>query len=145
MPTTLEPSHFDALLPASTTDLVIGIDAQVVGTLEDDLLTGSDGADRMFGGDGWDILSALGDDDVLYGNTGLDTLESGTGDVLLCGGRDADLHRGRTDGYTLLGGASSEPVYVLRYVRVVLPDCPDTLRSEQSSVGDGSIRNVRSC
>src|SRR3546814_15778112 len=89
MPTTLEPSHLDALLPASTTDLVIGIDAQVVGTLEDDLLTGSDGADRMFGGDGWDILSALGDDDVMYGNTGLDTLSSGTGDDLLSGGRDA--------------------------------------------------------
>src|SRR3546814_3150408 len=130
MPTTLEPSHLDALLPASTTDLVIGIDAQVVGTLEDDLLTGSDGADRMFGGDGWDILSALGDDDVLYGNTGLDTLESGTGDDLLYGGRDDDLLRGGTDGDTLFGGANSEPVYVLRDGVAVLLDGRDTLSGD---------------
>src|SRR3546814_13426521 len=98
MPTTLEPRHLDALLPASTTDLVIGIDAQVVGTLEDDLLTGSDGAARMFGGDGWDILYALGADDVLYGNTGLGTLERGTGEDRLCGGRREDLLRGGNGG-----------------------------------------------
>src|SRR3546814_18334145 len=80
----------------------------------------------MFGGDGWDILSALGDDDVLYGNTGLDTLESGTGDDLLYGGRDDDLLRGGTACDTLFGGANSEPVYVLRYGVAVLLDGRDT-------------------
>ena len=53
------------LMLETSTEVVINIDAEVVGTLDDDVLAGSADSDRMIGGDGWDRLAALGDDDIL--------------------------------------------------------------------------------
>lgn len=127
MPTTDQPSALDAFMLETSTEVVINIDAEVVGTLDDDVLAGSADSDRMIGGDGWDRLAALGDDDILYGNVGLDTLDGGAGDDRLYGGRDDDLLYGGGGDDTLIGGANSEPVYVLRDGVAVLLDGRDTL------------------
>lgn len=118
MPATVEPS---------AVDVVINIDAQVVGTVGDDALAGSADSDRMIGGDGWDTLSALADDDILYGNAGLDLLDGSGGDDLLYGGRDDDRLLGGTGNDTMFGGVNSEPVYIVRNGVAVLLDGRDTL------------------
>lgn len=127
MPTTQMPSSLAAFLLQSSADVVINIDAEVVGTLNDDALEGSAESDRMLGGDGWDTLAAAGDDDILYGNAGLDTLDGGADDDLLYGGRDDDRLSGGAGDDVLFGGANSEPVYVLRDGVAVLLDGRDSL------------------
>ena len=65
MPTPDAPLYLGAILLESSPSVVINVDAEVVGTLNDDTLTGSARSDRMFGGDGWDALFGRGDDDIL--------------------------------------------------------------------------------
>ncbi len=127
MPIATGTRYLSASALQSSTTLVINIDAEVVGTLNDDILLGSARSDRMFGGDGWDVISGLDDDDILYGNAGLDTLDGGDDDDILYGGKDDDLLRGGDGDDALFGGLNSDPAYVLRDGVVVLLDGRDTL------------------
>ncbi|HZH26256.1 MAG TPA: hypothetical protein VEY95_03645 [Azospirillaceae bacterium] len=55
---------------------------QVVGSVGDDVLTGTSGLDEIFGGEGNDRLSGAAGADILNGGGGNDTLSGGEGDDL---------------------------------------------------------------
>lgn len=126
MPT---PDLLDAFetAPLAEATVTVTVDPVIVDTVDDDTLAGSDREDRMFGGNGWDILSGLADDDVIYGNTGLDTLDGGAGNDLLYGGQDDDLLKGGDGDDSLFGGLNSDTVYVLRNGELSLLEGRDTL------------------
>ncbi len=52
------------------------------------------GGQRLWGGDGDDVLGGNGGGDTLYGQSGNDTLNGGSGDDVLYGGAGADTLRG---------------------------------------------------
>lgn len=65
----------------------------------DDVVIGTAGNDRMYGGDGDDYLEAADGDDRVYGGAGDDTLSGGRGDNVLDGGDGSDDYRvGLNDG-----------------------------------------------
>lgn len=63
----------------------------IAGTAGDDVLTGTELAETIEGGDGNDRLSGLGGDDALYGGAGNDWLDGGPGDDALIGGDGNDM------------------------------------------------------
>lgn len=80
---------------------------------EDQVLTGTDQADRLEGGSGDDTISGKGGSDTLIGGDGddsiaggdrADLIEGGEGNDLLQGGRDTDLVLGNQGDDTLEGG-----------------------------------------
>lgn len=83
----------------------------------DDVVIGTQGNDRMFGGAGNDVLSGAAGDDLIVdtlgsndmsGGTGLDVLMAGFGASTLSGGGGDDVLLGGTAGDLLLGGAGSD-------------------------------------
>lgn len=65
----------------------------------DDVVIGTAGHDRLYGGAGNDYLEAADGDDRVYGGAGADTLSGGRGDNLLVGGTGSDDYRvGLLDG-----------------------------------------------
>jgi Ca2+-binding RTX toxin-like protein/subtilisin-like proprotein convertase family protein len=66
------------LLPVSES-VNLPADANVVGTRNDDLLSGSAAGDVIFGGRGADTIFGGGGDDVIYGGSGSDILSGGEG------------------------------------------------------------------
>lgn len=69
-----------------------------VGTSGADQITGSDGADLIFGGSAsaggvspGDTINGGGGDDILIGSDGADTLDGGNGSDVLIGGSGADI------------------------------------------------------
>ena len=74
----------------------------IVGSSEDETLTGSHGQDLIFGEEGADTISGGGDDDRLFGGEGDDTIDGGEGNDWLFGGEGAD---------TLTGGAGDDWLY----------------------------------
>ncbi|MGC4395386.1 hypothetical protein [Hydrogenophaga sp. T2] len=64
----------------------------LVGTAEDNILSGSPHADFISGAAGDDTLSGRSGDDELQGGEGNDTLMGGTGDDLLIGNQGNDTH-----------------------------------------------------
>jgi Ca2+-binding RTX toxin-like protein/subtilisin-like proprotein convertase family protein len=66
------------LLPVSES-ADVPADANVVGTRNDDLLSGSAAGDVIFGGRGADTIFGGGGDDVIYGGSGSDILSGGEG------------------------------------------------------------------
>lgn len=86
---------------------------QVVGTVDDDVLTGSAGDDVVCGLGGDDVVRALEGDDVVIGGAGNDIVKAGDGsDSVLAGsgsddvagGKGADDLRGHKGADTLRGG-----------------------------------------
>ena len=80
------------------------------------LLSGTDGADYLYGGEGEDDVRGLGSPgrqfDELYGGYGSDVIYAGPGYDFLYGGQDDDvLHGG--DGYDILfiGGPGEDVLY----------------------------------
>lgn len=65
----------------------------------DDVVIGTSGDDRLYGGAGNDYLEAADGDDRVYGGAGDDTLSGGRGDNMLAGGTGSDDYRvGLLDG-----------------------------------------------
>jgi hypothetical protein len=62
----------------------------LVGTDDNDVLTGGIGADIIDGGDGDDTIIGGSDDDYLYGGEGDDVLSGGAGNDIIDGGCDDD-------------------------------------------------------
>lgn len=71
---------------------ILGIGATTGGTAGGDTLTGTEGVDRIHGGDGNDTINGLGGDDYLNGGEGNDTLIGGQGDDNLEGGAGNDTY-----------------------------------------------------
>ncbi|MEX1227025.1 MAG: calcium-binding protein [Marinobacter sp.] len=89
-------------------------DQVVFGTDQGDKIEGADlGSDRLYGGDGKDILVGLGEADYLEGNEGIDTLIGGAGEDILVGGKDDDQLSGGTgfDEYRFQPGDGSDTLY----------------------------------
>jgi hypothetical protein len=80
-----------------TVDLIAGDDNKPTGG--DDLLTGTDKADTIFG---------LGGNDVLLGLAGNDVLDGGNGDDDLSGGPGKDRLKGQKGNDSLTGGAGDD-------------------------------------
>ncbi|MFO0819078.1 MAG: Ig-like domain-containing protein [Pirellulales bacterium] len=96
----------DTLTGSYAADLIFGLDGN-------DVLWGFDGADCLLGGAGDDVVHGdAGDDwmlggagnDLLYGDWGFDSLVGGTGQDLLDGGFHDDQLEGGPDADTILGG-----------------------------------------
>lgn len=92
----------------------------ILGTENDDALTGTGDTDTVLGGEGDDTLLGLGGADDLYGDGGndslaggsdQDTLMGGDGDDMLSGGRGDDALHGRAGADTLIGDAGDDTLY----------------------------------
>ena len=73
-----------------------------------DILEGSQYADKLLGGDGHDVLSGGAGNDILGGNAGNDVLHGGDGDDTLNGGSGNDTLNGDAGNDTLIGGAGND-------------------------------------
>ena len=71
-------------------DTLGGIE-NVIGSMHDDMLTGTDDTNSLWGRAGADRLYGKDGDDYLYGGEGDDTLDGGDNDDTLTGGAGADL------------------------------------------------------
>lgn len=90
------------LLIAASCGSSVALAATRLGTPGDDVLRGTNHADRLYGGAGNDKLFGRGGNDRLYGGSGNDLLAADTGGDRLYAGRGAD---------TLLGGAGRDRIY----------------------------------
>lgn len=79
-----------ALLGLTTIDVDDSPD-DILGTAQDDTLTGDDGVNIMHGLEGDDDLSGLSGADNIFGDIGDDTIEGGAGGDILDGGDGNDL------------------------------------------------------
>ncbi len=64
----------------------------LLGTGDDNTLTGNTLADELHGLAGNDTLTGLGANDLMFGGAGDDTLDGGTGDDIMRGGAGADTY-----------------------------------------------------
>jgi Ca2+-binding RTX toxin-like protein len=90
---------------------------QILGSHNDDTLTGGDRADSLNGGDGNDVirggdgrdqLSGEGGDDLIRGGLGADTIRGGDGNDDIDGDDDRDIIEGEGGNDTLRGGAGQD-------------------------------------
>ncbi|MDF5711033.1 MAG: CARDB domain-containing protein [Nostoc sp. S4] len=73
-----------------------------------DRLIGTDNNETLSGGAGNDYIDAKGGNDSLLGNDGIDTLIGGAGNDILDGGAGNDNLNGGLDNDTLLGGTAND-------------------------------------
>lgn len=64
---------------------------EILGTIDNDELSGEQGSDSLFGLDGNDIIFGLTGDDFIFGNQGLDTMSGDEGNDVLFGGKGEDF------------------------------------------------------
>ncbi|HVM33797.1 MAG TPA: hypothetical protein VM784_00425 [Actinomycetota bacterium] len=91
-------------------DFPFPIQANIIGTPEDDHLEGTPGADVIAGLDGDDVIEGLGGNDLLCGDAGSDTLVGGDGDDFLDGGRGRDSTVGGSGADTLVGAGGDDAI-----------------------------------
>jgi len=97
-------------------NLVAGVNsprnfADVTGTIQSNVISGTDGPDNLVGTAGDNVISGGGGNDTLTGGAGNDTLDGGAG-------ADTAVYSGERAGYTIPGAASGT---------VTGPDGTDTL------------------
>ena len=80
----------------------------VMGSDEDDMITGDTNANRLMGGAGKDTLNGEGGADTLMGGDGVDTLNGGTEGDTLMGGAGGDTLNGEGGEDTIIGGAGDD-------------------------------------
>jgi Ca2+-binding RTX toxin-like protein len=88
-------------------------DTEITGSNGADYMYGSSGDNLIVGGDGNDLLDGDSGDDVLLGGVGDDELFGGSGIDLLSGGAGRDFLTGEFDGGVLDGGDGQDTVSVL--------------------------------
>jgi predicted cupin superfamily sugar epimerase len=72
------------------------------------VITGTNGSNFLFGGNGADAISGLGGSDFLSGGNGNDIIDGGTGDDFLIGGAGNDVLIGGSGIDFLVGGAGAD-------------------------------------
>ncbi|MDO9637680.1 MAG: Hint domain-containing protein [Pseudotabrizicola sp.] len=87
------------------------LDSGYIGTGDDDLLYGGDGADSIIGGIGNDTLYGGAGDDQLFGGAGNDSLFGGDGNDLLNAGAGDDVSYGGAGNDTIYFGAGNDTVF----------------------------------
>ena len=85
-------------------------EANKLGNTTNDTLSGTDGADALFGYGGNDSLSGGRGDDVLYGDIGNDSLDGGPGTDELHGGDGDDVLIDDTGTNKLYGDAGNDRI-----------------------------------
>jgi VCBS repeat-containing protein len=83
----------------------------VSGTNKDNILTGTDRLDIIFGRKGDDVLDGRGGKDFLFGGKGGDTLFGGDGNDFLFGGKGKDLLDGGDGNDFLFGGKGNDRLF----------------------------------
>jgi subtilisin family serine protease len=91
----------------------------IIGTVNNDVLTGTDRGERIFGLDGDDILQGLGgndqifgdnDNDLITGGDGNDTIEGGSGTDLISGNHGDDSLSGQSGQDNIFGGDGNDQI-----------------------------------
>ncbi|MBO9999030.1 MAG: hypothetical protein J7641_08500, partial [Cyanobacteria bacterium SID2] len=98
---------------ATIQDTINGGGNVLLGTSENDFISGLDGDDTLIGLDGNDILRGDQDDDSLDGGNDDDILRGGIGDDTLNGGDDDDVLGGNS-GRDLLQGGDDNDIFLLQ-------------------------------
>ena len=88
-------------------DTLVGIE-NVIGSAQDDMLTGANNANRLMGGAGDDDLIGAGGADTLMGGDGDDDLDGDNNDDVLDGGAGDDTIDGGANDDTITGGAGDD-------------------------------------
>lgn len=83
----------------------------LMGNALNNSMTGHNGRDAMYGGDGGDTLYGYGGADALYGENGNDYLYGYLGDDAMDGGAGVDYLYGGDGNDTLQGGADNDALY----------------------------------
>ena len=83
----------------------------VIGSSEDDELSGTAIADHIEGRGGDDVLKGAGGSDFLFGGVGNDELRGGAGNDVLFGGKGADELHGGVGNDELRGGAGNDMLF----------------------------------
>ena len=93
--------------------------ATIKGTSGNDVLTGTDRKDRIFGKAGDDVIDGAGGNDKIYGGAGNDVIDGGAGkdkidggagDDVISGGDGADKLKGGTGNDTISGDAGNDKI-----------------------------------
>ncbi|WP_066472723.1 cadherin-like domain-containing protein [Bosea sp. WAO] len=93
---------------------------EVTGTAGDDLLLGSDCADRIEGLGGDDLIDARGGSDIvvggagndhIFGGAGHDRIDAGAGDDIVFGGAGNDVIHGGAGNDSLHGGGGNDTIF----------------------------------
>ncbi len=103
-------SSFENLLGTPNDDTLTGDEHpnEIVGKGGNDTLTGNEGDDTLLGGEGNDILRGNANNDVLEGGAGNDNMAGGGGDDLMKGMEGNDILNGGNGNDTLRGGMDDD-------------------------------------
>ena len=109
-----------------------------------DVIDGGAGDDVIGGGDGDDTITGGADDDLLDGGDGMDVLDGGVGDDQVHGGAgDDDLTGGTGDDY-LVGGAGTDTMRGGIGSDVYVVDSAADVIEEAAASGDDELRALAS-
>ena len=86
-------------------------DDSIFGLAGDDTVTGGDGNDVAFGGEGSDFVGGGAGDDKAYGGAGNDTVAGGAGNDVVGGGAGNDQLLGGAGNDTVYGGSGDDTIY----------------------------------
>lgn len=99
---------FEDVTVTALEDDTVDEDQVIIGTPEEDDLSGGNGADIIDGLASDDILAGKGGDDEIYGGAGNDTATGGEGDDVMDGGNGDDALFGNQGDDALDGGAGND-------------------------------------
>lgn len=100
-------------------DIITGTVTGVWGTVLNDVIVGTSGADRLLSGGGYDMIHAGGGDDYIridgagqfWGEEGQDFIEVSNGAATIYGGNDNDVIYGGRDSDNLFGDDGNDVIY----------------------------------
>jgi hypothetical protein len=96
------------LADSKNTILKPKVEVSIEGTLNDDLLKGGDGDDKISGEDGYDTILGRGGNDKINGGNGDDTINGELGNDTLKGGNEDDKLSGESGNDLIEGGKGDD-------------------------------------
>jgi hypothetical protein len=96
------------LADSKNTILKPKVEVSIEGTLNDDLLKGGDGDDKISGEDGYDTILGRGGNDKINGGKGDDTINGELGNDTLKGGNEDDKLSGESGNDLIEGGKGDD-------------------------------------
>ena len=137
-------SGFENALGGQSDDVIQGSDEanRLYGRAGDDQIAGLDGNDYLFGEDGDDILDAGDGNDRVYGGSGTDQITGGEGNDLLYGGEGFDTANfsGKFSDYEITDLGNGR--FVVEDIRPDSPDGRDTLTNVERLVFSDGVASL---